>query len=231
MIRLIGILVIIAGFALRLNTLLVVIASGIATGLASGMSFNEIMGEFGRLFIANRYMTLPVVMMLPVIGLLERYGLRERAEVLIRKASTATAGRIILIYTGVREVSIALGISNGGQTSVVRPILVRLAEGSAHSRYGTLSKATSAWIRALAAAAENIGTFFGEDIFIAVGSILLMKGFFDTIKIEVSVWAMALWGIPTAFAAFGAMAWRARALDRLIAREGRAAEARAREKS
>lgn len=231
MIRLIGILVIIAGFALRLNTLLVVIASGIATGLASGMSFNEIMGEFGRLFIANRYMTLPVVMMLPVIGLLERYGLRERAEVLIRKASTATAGRIILIYTGVREVSIALGISIGGQTSVVRPILVPLAEGSAHSRYGTLSKATSARIRALAAAAENIGTFFGEDIFIAVGSILLMKGFFDTIKIEVSVWAMALWGIPTAFAAFGAMAWRARALDRLIAREGLAAEARAREKS
>jgi uncharacterized membrane protein len=229
-IRLIGILVIVAGFALRLNTLLVVIASGIATGLASGMSFNEIMGEFGRLFIANRYMTLPVVMMLPVVGLLERYGLRERAEVLIRKASRATAGRIILIYTGVREVSIALGIGIGGQASVVRPILVPLAEGSAHARYGMLSKATSARIRALAAAAENIGTFFGEDIFIAVGSILLMKGFFDTIKIEVSVWAMALWGIPTAVAAFGAMGWRARALDRFIAREGLAAGARAKEK-
>lgn len=221
-IRLIGILVIVAGFALRLNTLLVILASGIATGLVSGMSFNEIMAEFGRLFIANRYMTLPVVMMLPVVGLLERYGLRERAEILIRKAANATAGRIILTYAGIREVSIALGIGIGGQASVVRPILVPLAEGATHARYGHLSKETSIRIRALAAAAENLGTFFGEDIFIAVGSILLMKGFFDGLKIDVSVWAMALWGIPTAVAAFAAMAWRTRALDRHIASEGAA---------
>jgi uncharacterized membrane protein len=221
-IRLVGILVIAAGFAFRLNTLLVVLTSGIATGLAAGMSFNEIMAEFGRLFVANRYMTLPVVMMFPVVGLLERYGLRERAETLIRKAAKATAGRIILTYAGFREVSIALGISVGGQASVVRPILVPLAEGATHARYGTLSKAMSVRIRALAAASENLGTFFGEDIFIAVGSILLMKSFFDGLKIDVSVWAMALWGIPTAVAAFAAMAWRTRALDRAIAQEAAA---------
>jgi uncharacterized membrane protein len=216
----------VAGFAFRLNTLLVVLASGIATGLAAGMSFNEIMAEFGRLFIANRYMTLPVVMMFPVVGLLERYGLRERAETLIRRAATATAGRIILTYAGIRQASIALGISIGGQASVVRPILVPLAEGATHARYGALSKAMSVRIRALAAASENIGTFFGEDIFIAVGSILLMKGFFDGLKIDVSVWVMALWGIPTAVAAFAATAWRTRALDRAMAREAGAAEGR-----
>jgi uncharacterized membrane protein len=74
-------------------------------------------------------------------------------------------------------------------------------------------------IRAHAAAAENVGNFFGEDIFIAVGSILLMKGFFEGLRIQVSAWAMALWGIPTAVAAFALMAWRARALDRRLARE------------
>ena len=74
-------------------------------------------------------------------------------------------------------------------------------------------------IRANAAAAENVGNFFGEDIFIAVGSILLMKGFFEGLKIDVSSWAMALWGIPTAVAAFALMAWRTRVLDQQLARD------------
>jgi uncharacterized membrane protein len=52
-----------------------------------------------------------------------------------------------------------------------------------------------------------------------------MKAFFEGLKIEVSSWAMALWGIPTAIAAFALMAWRTHALDRRIAREAlRAAE-------
>ena len=37
MIKLIGVLVVAAGFALRFNTLLVVLAAGIATGLVAGM--------------------------------------------------------------------------------------------------------------------------------------------------------------------------------------------------
>jgi len=221
MIKLIGIAIIAAGFALRFNTLLVVLAAGIATGLVAGMPFNAIMEEFGRLFLANRYVTLAAVMMLPVVGLLERYGLRERAETLIKRFTAATAGRMILLYTGARQVSIALGISTsmGAQASVVRPILVPLAEGAARARHGALPPASVARIRAQAAAAENVGSFFGEDIFIAVGAILLMKGFFDDLKIEVSVWAMALWGIPTAVAAFALMAWRTRALDRRVARD------------
>jgi uncharacterized membrane protein len=218
-IRLIGIVVIAAGFALRLNPLLVVLASGIVTGLVAGMSFNGIMEEFGRLFLANRYMTMPVVLLLPVVGLLERYGLRERAVTLIRKSASTTAGRVILIYTGVRQISIALGIALGGQAGAVRPVIAPLAEGAARARNPGLSKATAERIRAHAAAAENVGSFFGEDMFIAVGAILLMKGFFDALKIEVSTWAMALWGIPSALAAFAAMAWRTRALDRLIDRE------------
>jgi uncharacterized membrane protein len=221
-IKLIGIIVIAAGFALRINPLLVVLLSGIVTGLVSGMSFNSIMEEFGRLFLVNRYMTLPLVMMLPVVGLLERYGLRERAEILLRRSASATAGRVILLYTGIRQVSMALGINIGGQAGAVRPLVAPLAEGAARARHAGLSKATAERVRALAAAAENVGAFFGEDIFIAVGSILLMKGFFDGLKIEVNSWAMALWGIPTALAAFAAMRWRTRALDRQIGREAAA---------
>jgi uncharacterized membrane protein len=223
MIVLIGIVIIIVGFALRLNTLLVVLVSGLVTGLVSGMPFNAVMAEFGRLFVANRFVTLPAVMMLPVVGLLERHGLRQRAEALIRQWASATAGRVILLYTAVRQISIALGINIGGHVAAVRPLLAPLAEGAARAGHGPLRQATVDRIRAHAAAAENVGSFFGEDIFIAVGSILLMKGFFDSVKIPVSPWAIALWGIPTAVAAFLLMGWRTRALDRAIAGESAAA--------
>jgi uncharacterized membrane protein len=218
-IKLIGIIVIAVGFGLRLNTLLVVMASGIVTGLVSGMSFNAVMGEFGQLFVTNRFVTLPALMLLPLVGLLERYGLRERAETLVRRSKAATAGRVILLYSCARQISMALGVNVGGHAGAVRPLVAPLAEGAARVHNGDLSKATEERIRAHAAAAENVGSFFGEDIFIAVGAVLLMKGFFEDLKIEVSSWAMALWGIPTAIAAFVLMAWRTRVLDRQIARD------------
>ena len=52
MIKLIGIAVVALGFALRFNTLLVVMGAGIATGLVAGMSLNEIMELFGKFFVA-----------------------------------------------------------------------------------------------------------------------------------------------------------------------------------
>jgi len=233
MIKLIGIVVVALGFALRFNTLLVVMAAGIATGLVAGMSLNEIMGLFGKYFVENRYMTLPVVLMVPLIGLLERYGLQERAEVLIKRARSATAGRVILLYTAVRQISVALGInvgaSGGAHASFVRPLVAPMAEGAARAQHGGLPEKTVQAIRAQAAAAENTGNFFGEDVFIAVGAILLMKGFFDTLGLAVSVWGMALWGLPTALVAFAVMVWRTRVLDRRIAREVAEAAGRRRE--
>lgn len=219
MIKLIGILVVAAGFALRFNTLLVVLAAGIATGLVAGMSFNEIMELFGKYFIENRYMTLTVVLMLPVIGLLERYGLRERAEAIVRRARAATAGRVLIVYTAVRQVSIAFGVNIGGHAAMVRPLVAPMAEGAAHASHGTLPQQTTEAIRAHAAAAENVGNFFGEDTVFAVGAVLLIRGTLQAQGVEVGLWELSWWGIPTALVAFGALVWRARALDRRIARE------------
>ncbi|MEJ1973149.1 MAG: DUF969 domain-containing protein [Lacunisphaera sp.] len=226
MIKLIGIAVVAVGFALRFNTLVVVMAAGIVTGLVAGLSFHEVLELFGKYFVENRYMTLPIVLMVPLVGLLERHGLQERAETLIGRAKSATAGRVLLFYTAVRQVTVALGLnigsSGGAHASFVRPLVAPMAEAAAKQQGpagANLPEKTVEAIRAHAAAAENVGNFFGEDVFIAVGAILLMKGFFETQGIDVSVWAMALWGIPTAVVAFVAMAWRARALDRRIGRE------------
>jgi uncharacterized membrane protein len=219
MIKLIGVLLIVVGFSLRLNTLLVVLAAGLTTGLAAGFSLHEILAMVGKYFVDSRTMTLPLVLMFPVIGLLERHGLKERAETLIRRAKAATAGRVVLLYTAVRQISISLGVNIGGHAGMVRPLVAPMAEAAARAKHGDLPRATIQQIYAHAAAGENIGNFFGEDIFVAVGAILLMKGFFDAQGISVSVWAMALWGIPTALVAFSAMAWRCWQLDRRVARD------------
>ena len=221
MIKLIGILVVAVGFALRGNTLLVVLAAGISTGLAADMSFNEIMTWCGKYFVENRYVTLTVLLMLPVVGLLERYGLRERAETLIQRAKAATAGRVLLFYTAVRQISVALGVNIGGHAAMVRPLVAPMAEGAAQARHGVLSEKTTEAIRAHAAAAENTGNFFGEDTVFAVGAVYLMKGVLETQGYPVSVWALSFWGIPTALVAFGLMIWRTRVLDQRIARESK----------
>jgi uncharacterized membrane protein len=238
MIKLIGILIVAAGFALRFNTLLVVMAAGIATGLVAGMSFNEIMAWFGKYFVENRNVTLLVILMLPVVGLLERYGLRERAETLIQRVKAATAGRVLLVYTAIRQTSIALGVNIGGHAAMVRPLVAPMAEaaakmqfrnaalpaeGAARAQHGELPDETTQAIRAHAAAAENVGNFFGEDTIFAVGAVYLIKGVLETSGHKVSVWALSLWGIPTALVAFGAMWWRVRMLDQRIKRDMAAA--------
>src|SRR5471030_2593815 len=142
MIKLIGILIVALGFALRFNTLLVVMTAGIVTGLVAGMSFNEVIALFGKYFVESRYVTFTVVMVLPVMGLLERHGLKERAETLIRRAKAATAGRVVLLYTAVRQISISLGVSIGAHAGMVRPLVAPLAEGAARARHGELPEKT-----------------------------------------------------------------------------------------
>src|SRR5262245_37907702 len=112
---LLGVLVIVLGFAVRLNPLLVVIAAGIITGLAGGLGLIEVISAFGRAFNENRYVSL-VFMVLPVIGALERAGLQERARSFILGLKSMTMFRLIALYMLARQIAVALGLTSfGGQ--------------------------------------------------------------------------------------------------------------------
>lgn len=74
-------------------------------------------------------------------------------------------------------------------------------------------------LRAYSAATDNVGLFFGEDIFVAFGAIVLMTTFLKEAGIEVEPIHVALWGIPTAICAFVIHAWRLGRLDRMLERE------------
>jgi uncharacterized membrane protein len=218
---LLGVAVIVAGFLLRANPVLVVIAACGATGAAASMGAMHLLESLGAAFIKTR--NLPLIYLLPLaaIGLLERYGLREHAQASIAKIRSATTGRLLIAYLLVRELSAAFGLTSlGGQASMVRPLIAPMAEGAAEARNGSLSEPLRHRIRALAAATDNVGLFFGEDIFVAFGAIVLMQTILRAEGLEVDPLHMALWGLPTAISAFVIHSWNLRRLDRQIAREG-----------
>jgi uncharacterized membrane protein len=218
---LLGIAVVVAGFAARRNPLLVIAAAAGVTGAAAGLSPVKIVSAFGHAFAASRFVSV-VFLVLPVIGILERYGLQERARTLIGRLRGATAGRLLLAYFLFRQLAAAFGIPFGGQAQVVRPLLAPMAEGAAEAQAGALTAAQRFWLRAHAAAAENIGLFFGEDIFVAIGSILLIKGFLASNGIFAEPFALSVWAIPSAVLAAFIHGARLLLIDRRLRREVRA---------
>jgi uncharacterized membrane protein len=203
MLILLGVAVVVAGFAAGFNPLLVVMASAFATGLAAGLSPVDVLRAFGKAFNDNRYVSM-VWLVLPVIGLLERAGLQDRARALINRLANATTGRLLIAYFFLRQMAAALGLTSlGGQAQMVRPLIAPMAEAASEARFGPLPDPVRHQIRAHAAAADNIALFFGEDIFIAMASILLIRGFLAGNGIEVEPFALSVWAIPTAIAAFG----------------------------
>ncbi|WML36704.1 DUF969 domain-containing protein [Clostridium sp. OS1-26] len=175
MIKLIGILIIIVGFIIKLDTIAVVVVAGVVTGLVSGMSFNQIMEVLGKSFVVNRYMSLFIIS-LPVIGLLERYGLRERAAYLVSKIKSATVGRLTASYLVIRTLASMFGLRLGGHVQFIRPLILPMAQGAATNRYGDIEEEDEETIKGLEGAVENYGNFFGQNFFVASGGVLLIVG-------------------------------------------------------
>ena len=218
MLVLIGVAIVVIGFALRFNALLVVTVAGLATGLAGGLNLVDIVSAFGKAFTENRYMGL-IWLTLPVIALLERNGLREQARRMIGRVRAATAGRVLMLYFMIRQVTAALGLTSlGGHAQMVRPLIAPMAEAAAVNRHGELPEAVRQRIRANASAVDNIAVFFGEDIFIAIQSILLIKGFLEQNGIIVEPLQVSVWAIPTAIAALLIHCTRLALFDRRLAR-------------
>lgn len=210
-----GIVIIVLGFMARLNPLLVVTIAALATGIAGGLDPVAVVSAFGKAFNDNRYVSV-VWIVLPVIGLLERYGLQQRARTLITGLKGATVGRLLIIYLIVRQIAAALGLTSiAGHAQTVRPLVAPMAEAAAEAQ-GAGDAETREEVKAMAAATDNVGLFFGEDIFIAIASILLIKGTFETYGINLAPLELSVWAIPTAIAALLIHGARLMLLDRRL---------------
>ncbi len=199
--ELIGILIIIVGFALKLDTIAVVVSSGIITGLVSGMSITEILTTLGDAFINNRATCL-FMLTIPVIGLCERYGLKAKAIMLIQKAKGLSTGILLSGYTFIREATIAMGVTLGGHPQFVRPLISPMAEGASISKYKNLDEKDLDKIKAYSAASDNIGNFFGQNVFMANSGVLLIASTLETLGLNVDTLQIAKASVPVAIVAF-----------------------------
>lgn len=215
---LIGILIIIVGFALKFNTIAVVIVSGLVTGLVSGMSISEILTTLGQTFVQKREMCL-FLLTLPVVGMCERYGLKEKAIMLIKNVKGLSTGKIISGYLFIRELSIAMAVKLGGHPQFVRPLINPMAQGAAISKYGELDEEDEDLIKAHSAAADNYGNFFGQNVFIANSGVLLIAGTLETLGYNVDTLQIAKASIPIAIIAFILGAIQNYYLDKKLAKK------------
>ncbi|MGL4848530.1 MAG: DUF969 domain-containing protein [Clostridium sp.] len=171
--KLIGIAIVIMGFTFKIETLFTVLLAGVSTGLVAGMSINEILTVLGESFVANRAVSL-FILTLPVIGILERYGLKQRAIHLIKNLGKLTTGGVLSAYTLIRQLMGALSIRISGHPQFVRPLVNPMAQAAAESKYGKIDEDDEEKIKALAAASENYGNFFGQNLFAGSSGVLLI---------------------------------------------------------
>ncbi|MBD3107172.1 DUF969 domain-containing protein [Bacillus sp. AGMB 02131] len=200
--ELLGVLIIIVGFALKLDTIAVVVSAGIATGLVAHMSVADILNTLGEAFVTNR-VTCLFMITIPVIGLSERYGLKTKAVMLIKKASNLSTGILLSGYTFIREVTIGMGVTLGGHPQFVRPLVSPMAEGASVAKYGKkVEEKDIEKIKAYSAASDNIGNFFAQNVFMANAGVLLIATTLEGLGYSIDTLQVAKYSIPVAVIAF-----------------------------
>ena len=227
--RLIGVAIVVLGFALRLRVTVVVLAAGAATGLVAQYLDSlaspdagpgpGVLTVLGQAFANGRIITL-FVLALPALGLLERYGLQDEARRVIRSVSAATAGRLLVVYHLFRTAVVAVGVRLGsGHVAFSRPLVVPMAlaaddlDETAVDRVQEIDR-----IKAAASASENYANFFGQNLFFgSPGVALVVKNLSDN-GFLVSALQVSLYSIPMAIAGLVVATAQYMLLDRWLRR-------------
>jgi uncharacterized membrane protein len=201
MIKLIGVAIVILGFALKLDNIAIILVAGFVTGLVGGMDIVKILETIGKSFVANRGMAIFIIVFF-VTGTLERNGLREMAAKLISKLRNATAGAVIAAYGVLRLILAAFNVSLGGSAGFVRPIVVPMAVGAVEAKHGEPDEKHVEEIKGMSAAMENVTWFFGQVLFVGGSGALLVQStlknlgysseLVDLAKVEIPVAIFAL---------------------------------------
>lgn len=197
-IKLIGIVIIVLGFALKFDVLAVVLVAGIVTGLVAGIDFMEILSILGESFVNNRLMSVFLIIF-PVIAIIERYGLKERAGYLIGKIKNASGGKVLSLYMIIRTLASAFNVRIGGHVQFVRPLILPMSEAAAQASKGSeLTKKQTDQIKGLSAAVENYGNFFAQNCFPFASGVVLIHGTLVGLGYDVTLQGIALYSIPIA---------------------------------
>ena len=200
LIKLLGILIVIIGFALKKDSILIILSSAIVTALVGGLGFTGLLENFGKSFVANRSMAIFILIML-VTGTLERNGLREAAASLIGRVKNASAGKVIAAYGVMRGIFAAFNVSFGGVAGFVRPIIMPMTIGAIESKGEKVDEDHLEQIKGMASGMENITWFFWQVLFVGGAGGLLVQSTLASLGYEVELLDLAMVEIPVAIVA------------------------------
>lgn len=196
-IKLLGIVIVILGFALKLNSILIIISACIVTALVSGMDIMTFLETLGNSFVSNRSMCTFIIVML-VTGTLERNGLKQAASALMGKMKNASAGIVLGVYGVFRMLFAAFNVEFGGVAGFVRPIVLPMACAAADKENKKISDKHVEELKGMSAGMENVAMFFGQVLFVGGSGMLLVQGTFKDLGYDVSLVDLAKTQIPVA---------------------------------
>ena len=190
-VKLIGVAIIVLGFALKLDVLAVVLVAGIVTGIVSGLDFFYILEIIGTSFVNNRLMSIFLIMF-PVIAIIERFGMKERAAYLIGKIKDASAGKVLSLWIVIRSLASAMNIRIGGHVQFIRPLILPMTAAAAEASKGCrLTEKEDEKVKGLSAASENYGNFFAQNCFPAASGVVLIQSGLAVAGYEVTLSSIA----------------------------------------
>lgn len=197
---LLGVLIVIIGFALKLDSILIVMVALIVTALTGGLGIEGMLETLGTSFVNNRGMAIFIIIMLAT-GTLERNGLKESAASLIKRFKKVSAGMIIDIYGVFRMIFAAFNVSFGGVAGFVRPIIMPMALGTVESKGLEIDPQHEEELKGMSSAMENICWFFGQVLFVGGAGALLVQSTLNGLGYEVTLGQLALVEVPVAVVA------------------------------
>ncbi len=197
MLTLLGVLVVIIGFAMKKDALLIVLVSALVTAITGKLGLQEFLDVIGKTFVFNRTMAIFILILL-VTGTLERNGLKEVAAKLIGKIKNATPTKVLAAYGIMRIAFAAFNINFGGVAGFVRPIIYPMAVGAVEGKHGTINPEHQEEVKAMSAAIENVAWFFGQVLFVGGSGALLVRATLNSLGYEVELLKLAKVEIPVA---------------------------------
>ena len=200
MIKLIGIAILIIGFALKFNSIAIIFVSMIATAIVGGLGIEGFLETLGTSFVNNRAMMIFVIVML-VTGTLERNGLRESAAKFISRIKNASAGKIIASYGIMRVIFAAFNAGFGGVAGFIRPVVMPMAEAAVREVPADNHEEHIEEVKGMASGMENITWFFGQVLFVGGSGGLLVQGTLKELGYNVELIDLAKVEIPVAIIA------------------------------
>ena len=200
LLKLLGILIVIVGFLLKMDSILIVMASAVVTGLVSGMDPITLLSVLGSSFISNRSMCVFVLIML-VTGTLERNGLKQAAAQFMSKFKNATAGMVIGLYGVFRMIFAAFNVNFGGVAGFVRPIVMPMAIAAAKRKNENISDDYVDNLKGMASGMENVAWFFGQVLFVGTPGMLLVQSTLADLGYDVTLKDLMMVQIPVALIA------------------------------